>query len=59
MRRMAQYLGFITNPKNGRVKALSKACLDRTYLRNAPPKKGGVFFWSIFYENNRCACFAW
>ena len=26
------YLGFITNPKNGRVKALSKACLDRTYL---------------------------
>ena len=24
-------LGFITNPKNGRVKALSKACLDRTY----------------------------
>ena len=25
-------LGFITNPKNGRVKALSKACLDRTYL---------------------------
>ena len=25
------YLGFITNPKNGRVKALSKACLDRTY----------------------------
>ena len=26
------YLGFNTNPKNGRVKALSKACLDRTYL---------------------------
>ena len=25
-------LGFNTNPKNGRVKALSKACLDRTYL---------------------------
>ena len=25
-------LGFITNPKNGRVKALSKACLDRTYF---------------------------
>jgi hypothetical protein len=25
------YLGFNTNPKNGRVKALSKACLDRTY----------------------------
>jgi len=25
------YLGFITNPKKGRVKALSKACLDRTY----------------------------
>ena len=24
-------LGVITNPKNGRVKALSKACLDRTY----------------------------
>ena len=24
-------LGFNTNPKNGRVKALSKACLDRTY----------------------------
>lgn len=28
----AIYLGFNTNPKNGRVKALSKACLDRTYL---------------------------
>ena len=28
------YLGFITNPKNGRVKALSKACLDRTYLED-------------------------
>ena len=27
-------LGFITNPKNGRVKALSKACLDRTYLED-------------------------
>ena len=26
------YLGFITNPKKGRVKALSKACLDQTYL---------------------------
>ena len=25
------YLGVNTNPKNGRVKALSKACLDRTY----------------------------
>ena len=25
-------LGFITNPKNGRVKALSKACLDRRYF---------------------------
>ena len=25
-------LGFTTNPKNGRVKALSKACLDRTYF---------------------------
>ena len=25
-------LGFNTNPKNGRVKALSEACLDRTYL---------------------------
>ena len=25
------YLGFNTNPKNGRVKALSEACLDRTY----------------------------
>ena len=31
---MPFYLGFITNPKNGRVKALSKACLDRTYLSN-------------------------
>ena len=27
-------LGFTTNPKNGRVKALSKACLDRTYFSN-------------------------
>ena len=25
-------LGFITNPKNGRVKALSEACLDRPYM---------------------------
>ena len=25
-------LGFNTNPKNGRVKALSEACLDRTYF---------------------------
>ena len=25
-------LRFITNPKNGRVKALSEACLDRPYL---------------------------
>ena len=25
-------LGFIQNPKNGRVKALSEACLDRPYL---------------------------
>ena len=24
-------LGFITNPKNGRVKTLSIGCLDRTY----------------------------
>ena len=29
------YLGFNTNPKNGRVKALSKACLDRTYSRTS------------------------
>ena len=29
----AIYLGFNTNPKNGRVKALSKACLDRTYFK--------------------------
>jgi len=36
-------LGFNTNPKNGRVKALSKACLDRTYLRfNTNPKNGRV-----------------
>ena len=36
-------LGFITNPKNGRVKALSKACLDRTYLGfNTNPKNGRV-----------------
>ena len=28
-------LGFNTNPKNGRVKALSKACLDRTYLSDS------------------------
>ena len=26
------YLGFNTNPKNDRVKALSEACLDRTYF---------------------------
>ena len=33
------YLGFITNPKNGRVKALSEACLDRTYLDVDPFSK--------------------
>ena len=26
------YLGFITNPKNGRVKGLNEVSLDRTYL---------------------------
>ena len=31
-RKVGDDLGFNTNPKNGRVKALSKACLDRTYL---------------------------
>ena len=35
----AIYLGFNTNPKNGRVKALSKACLDRTYLWAREPVK--------------------
>ena len=33
------YLGVITNPKNGRVKALSEACLDRTYLDVDPFSK--------------------
>ena len=38
------YLGFNTNPKNGRVKALSKACLDRTYYSAAStiPKNAGL-----------------
>ena len=31
-------LGFNTNPKNGRVKALSKACLDRTYYSTLTPQ---------------------
>ena len=36
-------LGFYTNSKNGRVKALSKACLDRTYLGfNTNSKNGRV-----------------
>jgi len=26
------HLEFNTNPKNGRVKSLRKACLDRTYF---------------------------
>ncbi|MBQ8776974.1 MAG: hypothetical protein IJZ71_09255 [Treponema sp.] len=26
-------LGFITNPKNGRVKGLNEVSLDRTYCR--------------------------
>ena len=26
------YLGFITNPKNGRVKGLNEVSLDRTYF---------------------------
>ena len=38
------YLGFNTNPKNGRVKALSKACLtgriDLGFITN--PKNGRV-----------------
>ena len=37
------YLGFITNPKNGRVKALSKACLDRTYNSSITH----IFYFSI------------
>ena len=33
-------LGFNTNPKNGRVKALSEACLDRTYFS---PSTNSIF----------------
>jgi len=36
-------LGFITNPKNGRVKGLKVVSLDRTYLGfNTKPKNGRV-----------------
>ena len=38
------YLGFNTNPKNGRVKALSKACLDWTYFKR-------YFFWVFYYKS--------
>ena len=43
-------LGFNTNPKNGRVKALSKACLDRTYLSNSinEPLTGRKFEYNLF-----------
>ena len=37
------YLGFITNPKNGRVKGLNEVSLDRTYYVESPiseQKKG-------------------
>ena len=37
------YLGFITNPKNGRVKGLNEVSLDRTYLGvNSTLKNGRV-----------------
>ena len=39
-------LGFIKNPKNGRVKALSKACLDRTYINK---KKLKIFHFSCIF----------
>ena len=41
-------LGFITNPTNGRVKALSKACLDRTYyVAYTYPKELDLDFFDI------------
>jgi len=59
-------LGFNTNTKNGRVKALSKACLDRTYFGSTiieEPKPRCVkalseaCLYHLDYENNLSKCF--
>jgi hypothetical protein len=44
------YLGFNTNPKNGRVKALSKACLDRTYSINNIQISLKIFIDALFHS---------
>ena len=42
------YLGFIANPKNARVKGLSKACLDRTYLIKTFMVQYFLFWFNTF-----------
>ena len=46
------YLGFITNPKNGRVKGLKVVSLDRTYLDVDDINKKNLSVENLFKENN-------
>ena len=52
----AIYLGFNTNPKNGRVKALSKACLDRTYFKGVMLYGKYLFILSIRIRGESGQC---
>ena len=46
------YLGFITNPKNGRVKGLNEVSLDRTYLDVDDINKKNLSVENLLKENN-------
>ena len=46
------YLGFITNPKNGRVKGLNEVSLDRTYLDVDEVCKNNLSVENLLKENN-------
>ena len=46
------YLGFITNPKNGRVKGLNEVSLDRTYFDEDEVCKKNLSVENLLKENN-------
>ena len=46
------YLGFITNPKNGRVKGLNEVSLDRTYFDVDDINKKNLSVENLLKENN-------
>ena len=46
------YLGFITNPKNGRVKGLKVVSLDRTYFDEDEVCKNNLSVENLLKENN-------